>query len=426
MFSSLRAAASWRHLLGSSLAALALSAHSADPGLSYERALQLAQEQSAMLRARRASAEGASALEVSAAQLPDPKLAAGIDNLPINSADRFSLTRDFMTMRQIGWMQDMPNADKRKARGEIAAARTSRERAQLASERVMVERGASQAWLARYYAEQRLSAFGALDAENRLLRDTVNARVASGRAMPADAAMVRQESVALDDRRDELERDVAKARAALRRWLGNTADEPLSGEPPSLQTQIDKLRGDTASGRLERHAELVTFAPMIEMARAEGREAEAAKKGDWSWGVMLSKRGPAFSDMVSLQVSFELPLWADKRQDPQIEARRKDVERIEAEREEMRRRLVLEIETQLAEEAELERKLARLRSRSVPLAEERVSLTLASYQAGRGDLGAVLASRKELVETRLRAIDIAAQRAALRAQLNTHFLKDHP
>ena len=279
--------------------------------------------------------------------MPDPRLTAGIDNLPVTGADRYSIARDFMTMRQIGWMQDVPNAEKRKARGEVAAARTARERAQLAAERVMIERETAQAWLVRHYAEQRLAAFNALETENRLLRDTVNARIASVRAMPADATMARQEALTLDDRRDELERDVAKARAALRRWVAEAGDLPLTGEPPVFPVHTEHLRG-----QIQRHAELSVYGPTAEVARAEGREIEAAKRGDWSWGVAYSKRGSAFSDMVSLQLSFELPLWAGRRQDPQIAARQKEVERIEAERDDARRRIVAEIDAHLAEDAE--------------------------------------------------------------------------
>ena len=48
-----------------------------------------------------------------------------------------------------------------------------------------------------------------------------------------------------------------------------------------------------------------------------------------------------------------------------------------------------------------------------------VRLTLASYEAGRADLGAVLAARRDAAEARLRVIDLEAQRQAVRARLAT-------
>ena len=423
MFAFPRAAAPARRIVAAllwSLIACAASA-GAQPGLGHDEAIALALQRSAMLQSRSAATAGAAAFERSAAQLPDPKLSLSLDNLPINTNDRFSLTRDFMTQRQIGWSQEVPNAAKRQARAEAAVARTARERAQLGAERIAVRREASLAWLARYFAGQRLAALDALDAENDLLRSTVTARIAGGKAAPADAVIAQQETLALADRRGELERDVAKARAALRRWVGDAADDALVGAPPAFVEPHD-----AAAARFDTHPELAAFEPMAEIARAETREIEAAKKGDWSWSVGFAKRGPAYSDMVSVQFSFDLPLWARQRQDPQIESRRIDAERIDSEREDARRRIVGEVESLRADAAELAGRIARLQTRALPLADERVALTLASYQAGRGDLVSVLAARKDLIETRLRLIELSAAQAQVRAQLDSHLVKEAP
>jgi outer membrane protein TolC len=309
-------------------------------------------------------------------------------------------------------MQEVPNTQKRKARVEAASALTARERALLSAERQVVRRDTALAWLKRYYAEKELALFGSLEAENRVLQDTVNARVASGRALPVDATMARQEALQLADRRDQLIRERAQAKAALKRWVGDLADAPLSGVPPPLAADPAHLLKN-----LEQHAELAAFQPMARMAAAEAREAEARKKGDWGWEVSYAQRGPSYSNMVSFQVSFELPLFASTRIDPQILAKRKEVERIEAERQEELRRHAEEIESELAEQEQLARQLARLRDAALPLAEERVRLLMASYSAGRTDLAAVLAARRERAETQLRTIEREAELAELRARL---------
>jgi outer membrane protein TolC len=175
-----------------------------------------------------------------------------------------------------------------------------------------------------------------------------------------------------------------------------------------------------------RHVELAAFEPMVRMATAEVREAQAGKKGDWGWEVAYQKRGSEFSDMVSVQLSFELPLFAAKRQDPQIYAKRKEIARIEAERDEKLRERLQDIEGQLAQQEELTRRLTRLRETALPLADERVRLTMASYQAGRSDLNAVLVARRDRIETRFNVIQTEAQLAALRAQLAYLFTEDRP
>lgn len=398
------------------LAALAPSAAWAAPdaaSLSYAEALELARQAAPALRAQQATLAGSSALAPAASTLPDPRLSVGIENLPIAGPDRWSTTRDAGTMQRIALMQEMPNRAKRDAREQVAQARIERDRATLAATELAVRREAGLAWLAVHFAEARLSQVAGLQRENRLLQDTLPARIAAGSAMPAELTMARQEALAIADRTDELARDVRKARVELRRWIGERAAAPLQGAAPAMDVNGDALRSS-----LPHHAELAPYAPMRAMAQAEVAEADAEKRGDWSWEVAYSRR-PRYDDMVSFQLSFDLPWQRDRRQQPQIEAKRREIERIEAEREELLRRHAAETDAMLAELQALDTQAERLRAAGLPLAAERVALATAAYQAGRGDLAAVLTARSQVLETQLRAIDLDAQRAALRLRLST-------
>lgn len=392
---------------------LNLAAVPAQAALSLADARTLAESRAPMLAARRASVEAAQSLVTSAAELPDPKISAGVENLPIGGPMRWQISADGMTQRSFAWMQDMPNAAKRAARRDGAEARAAKEAAMLAAERLAVRREVTQAWLMRYYAEQRITAFAALREENRLLIETLPARVAAGKAMATDLTMARQDALMLADRHDELLRERAQAQATLARWLGDAAAQPLAGTPPALLPDAAALRE-----AIDRQPELQAFEPMRRMAASEMREAEAMRRGDWSWQVMYSRRNPMFGDMVSFQLSFELPLWGEKRQEPQVTARRREMERLDGEREDLRLRRREEIDLQLAELDELERKLQRLKSESVPLAEQRVALALAAYEGARGDLAAVLTARRDRAELALRDIELQARRHALRARLS--------
>ncbi|HZP86594.1 MAG TPA: TolC family protein [Burkholderiales bacterium] len=386
-------------------------AWSAEP-LTFERALELAERQAPALAARHAAVESAHSAAQAAGRLPDPKLALGVENLPISGEERFTLTRDFMTMRKIGVMQEVPNAGRRRAQLDAANALVARERAAETAERLAVRREAASAWINRYYAERQLALFEALEAENKVLQDTVKARVAAGRALPADAAMARQEALGLADRRDELERELAKSKAALHRWIGVSADEPLAGMPRVARLDAEHLRG-----ALERHPELAAYTPMAQMAAAEVREIDAGRRPDWSWELSYGRRGSQFGDMSSVQVSFNVPFFGSTRRNALALAKQHEVARVDAEREDMLRRHRAELEGWLAEQEELERKLARVRDAALPLADERVRLTLASYQSGRAGLDAVLAARRERAETRLREIQAEGALDALRARL---------
>ncbi len=385
----------------------------ASAALSFDETTRLAREQAPALQAQRSALDGAQALLPAAATLPDPRLIVGLDNLPVTGADRFSTSADFMTMQRIGLMQEVPNAAKREARTAGAQARIERERATLAVTELAVRRDAALAWLAVYFAESRAGQLSGLERENQLLQDTLDARIASGQALPAERTMARIDALMIADRRDDALRDVERARASLRRWVGARAAEPLEGGPPALQVSAEQLRAD-----LHRHAELAPYDAMQAMARAEAREADAEQRGDWGWELVYSRR-PLYGDMMSFQLVFDLPWDRERRQQPQLVAKQREAERIEAERADTLRRHAEEIDAQLAELKALDAQHARLQRQALALNSERVALALASYQAGRGDLGTVLTARREAVETRLRLIDLDAQRAALRVRLNT-------
>lgn len=381
--------------------------------IGFEQALQLAEQRSAALAARQATADGAQQARTAAGQLPDPKLAVGVENFPVSGPDRFSWNRESMTMRRVGVMQDVPNAAKRAAQREAAGAKAERERSMLETERLAVRREAALAWLSLHFAEKKLAAFGALELQNRLLQDTLAARVTSGAASPSEALMARQDALDLADRRDELLAGVEQARALLKRWTGDQPDLSADGEAPDLQPDLSRLLGD-----LDRHVDLRAFTPMLAMAQADVDEARAMRQGDWGWEVAYANRARAFGDMVSFQLTFELPVSKATRQEPVIASRQKEVERLQAERDDALRRVRADVGAQVVELQRLERALQRQQGQTLPLAQERAQVTLASYQTGRADLGAVLAARKNAIEAQLRALDLQSQVFAQRARLS--------
>ena len=391
-------------------------------GLGFEEALRVAAERAPLLKVRAASVRGAAALQASATELPDPKLSVGIDSLPINGPDRGSLTRDNFTQRQLGWTQDVPNRAKRAARSDAALARTAREQALLQTEQLTVRRETGLAWLAVSFAYKRLQLFDDLIGQQRLLQGTANAQLAAGKIAPADVSAIELEALSLADRRDDLQRDVQQALAALRRWTGPISTPGLSG----LSGEVPQLTVDPAwlQANIERSAEVAAFTPLRAVADADMREAEAAKGGDWSWGIRYGKRGPAYSDFLSVQLTFDLPLSPETRQQPLIQARQKELERIQAERDETLLQQTQAIETSLNELTETTSKLERLRQHILPLARQRSEFTLAAYQSGRDKLASVLEARKQQTEMGLRALELQARQTAVQWRLNS-FIAEH-
>jgi outer membrane protein, heavy metal efflux system len=380
--------------------------------LTFDAALELATRSSPDIAVQTASVEAAQSASIAAGRLPDPKLTVGVENYPVTGEERGSLTRDFMTMRKVGLMQDVPNGGKRQARAAAAVADAERAQAERRVSVLTVRRDTALAWLARYYLERRGALFDELDRENQLFTQSVQAQFAGGRGMPADVVAPKQEAAEIADRRDMLASEIAKSRAALRRWVGPTGDEPLIGDPPALTLDAERLRG-----HIHEHPELAVFVPMTQVAQAQVHEAEAAKRPDWGVELSYGRRGSAFSDMVSLQFTLDLPLFARTRQDPQIAAKRQELNRVEAQRDAMFRDHTQELDAELAEYEVTTRQLARLREVHLPLAQQKVDYQFASYRAGKADLTTVLNARRELIDERLKEIELDGKRAATAARL---------
>jgi outer membrane protein, heavy metal efflux system len=380
--------------------------------LSFKDALSIATRSSPDIAVQTARVESARSSAKAAGALPDPRLVVGVDNLPVTGAEQGSLTRDFMTMRKIGVMQEIPNAGRRDAQETEAAAAIEQAQAEQRIAILSIRRDTALAWLTRYYLERKAALLDDLERENSLFDQTVQARFSAGNGNPADVIEPKQEAADIADRRDALAADLARAKSALKRWVGDAAVEALAGDPPELSVDTTLLEG-----HVHEHPELAVFVPMAEKAQAEVHEAEAAKRPDWGVELSYGRRGSDFSDMVSLEVTIGLPIFGGSRQDPLIAAKRQDLSRIESERDAMLRDHTQELEANLAEYEVRTRQLARLRNVRLPLARQKVDYQFATYRAGKADLSAVLTARRELIDVRMTEVELDGQREATLAKL---------
>lgn len=393
------------------LAAVLLSLPAA--ALTLDEALRQAEREAPSLAAQAAQVDALRSSAIPAGALPDPKLLLGLQNVPIEGADRGRLDREPMTMQMVGLMQEVPNRAKRRARIDVAQAGVERATLEQRVELLKVRRQTALAWISARAVEEKLALFQTLYGENDLLVKAVRARLAGGRGQPADSVGPRQEAALLAEQEDQLQQSRAQQRAALRRWIGPRADEPLAGRLPNWPVDAEHYRHN-----LQRHPELALFDPMTDEAQAEIRQAVAEKKSDWSWELAYQKRGEEFGDMMSVQFSFDLPLFPGSRQNPRIAAKQATLSQLEAEREAAEREHAQQLADDLAEYQRLDRALHRSQDSLLPLAEEKVALTLAGYRAGVGELASVIAARRELVEARLKHIDFEQARALTSARLH--------
>jgi len=382
--------------------------------LPLEEALRIAESRSAQLAAQRASADAAAALIDAAGQNPDPRLVVGIENVPVEGGNAWSLTADSMTMRKVGVMQDFTRGSKLQARTARQDAEARREAALVEMQRAELRREVALAWLERYYTARSRAVVDALAAEARLRSDASAAELAAGRGSASDALAARALRATLVDRQLELDRQSRRAEAMLSRWLGDDAGrEPVA--PPDI-TRIGHHAGNLEAN-LDKHPHLAMYGPMVEMAQAEVRLAESAKQADWSVEVSYGVRGPAYENMASVMFRMDLPIFSGKRQDPGIASKRRAADAALAQAEDARRKHVADIRASLAEWEIAKARLERQRADIVPYAEERARLAQSAYGGGRADLASVFDARRMVLDARLSAVAAEAELARAWAAL---------
>jgi outer membrane protein, heavy metal efflux system len=405
-----------RSLLG----ALALVAAGAAPAthaqsLGLGEAIRIATRDAPALTAQDAAIRAAREAGIGAGELPDPKLIVGVENLPAEGGDQFSFTRDFMTMRKIGVMQEFPREEKRELRGERAAAEIRRETAVRDATVANLRRDVALAWIDAWAAERQLTLLKDLEREFQLAVASTQAALAGGKGQASDAFMARQSAAQAGDRLIEARRGIDRARAQLARWVGPASARPLADAPDF--TRLAHAHESLLAG-LEAHPHLAMYGPIEAVAQAELKLAEAAKRPDWSLEVAYAQRGPAYTNMLSVMVRIDLPIFEAKRQNPMIAAKLAVVEQVRAQAEDARRAHLAEIRTWLADWHAAVERTRQFDAQQVPLARERSETALAAYRGGKGEIAGALEARRNEIETRLAHLMVTADAARAWAQLN--------
>lgn len=386
-----------------------------DPAdLSLRSAITAALERSQALAAPAANARAARELAVAAGQRPDPVLRLSLNNVPINGADRWSTTNDFMTMQSVGIMQTLPSQAKRQARSqkfEREAEASLEQKQMLATE---IQRETAVAWFELRAIELKVSLLKVqIDEAGRQVLATKTA-FRSGRGSQTDGIAAREALSRLEQALLQMQADQASARGALARWTGLASGIALNDPLPISSSSLD---AQPFSSTLDQHIALRAMQARVEAARANAEVMRLEREPDWSVELMLSKRGPQYSDMMSVGLSVPLTWDRPQRQDRELAASLAQADALEAELNEARRERQLDMERQHQNWRAALAQLQLIDRDRLPLAQQRVEAVLATYRSGTTPLTTVLEARQAALMLATERIDIELQAARLWAAL---------
>ena len=389
------------------LAALLLPGIACAEPLSFDQALSLAAQRSEAVRAALASASGAREAVHSAGQLPAPMLRAGIDNLPVTGADRFSTTSEPMTMKRIGISQEWLSADKRAAREGAARAMAEREAVQADIAQADARLQAALAYVDAWYAGESLKL--TVQTEHHLHEElaAARARLAAASAGSAEVLQLSSAQGIAQDESEEARQQQAVALVALARWVGFRPESLASAPTFQLPAEPDYLARHPALASLDRAAEV---------ARRNATVAAKERTPNWTWEVGYGQR-TGFSDLVSVGVSIPLQVAPAQRQDRESAARLALVDKAEAELAEATRSAAADYRAQASDAARLQQRIERWRSAVAAPARQRTAAALAAYRSSPGSLSTLFEARHAELEAQRKLLALQRELARAQAQL---------
>ena len=410
---------SWRICWVPLAAMIAAQAAQAQP-VGYEEALEAARAEQPVLEAGALRVEARRAAADAVGELPDPRLRAGVMNLPVTGPAAFEIDRQLPTQIAVGIEQEIPNLARRRARSGLASSEIRLAEARLGMTERNVLADAGGAWVSLYYAQRRMDLARTALADLREFVPVANSAVATGSARPAESLAIRRELLEIEDAITAIEASRETAQARLSRYIA--ADQPVAhGIAPSADVDPERLRLYLAT-----NPELLLADAESERSEAGVRLARSEKRPDFGVSVTYGRRNPDFGDVVSVMGSVTLPIFTDRRQNPRIAAAEADAAAALAERHDRLRAVTARFEADLAAWRSAVRQWERARDELIPLARDRAALETASFAAGRADLVDVIAAKSALALLELEILEREQAAVEAAATLRLTYGEDRP
>jgi len=388
-------------------------------GLDLAGAERIAVERDAVLRQLATESVAMRERGVAEGQLMDPKLRFGAVNVPVDS---FSLDAEDMTMLEVGLSQEFPAGRTRELARRRMEQSASAAEAVSADRRLVVQREVRRAWTElAWVAQARRQVTEQVEWVDQM-RAAARARYASGEGRQLEVLQAGLDVAMLREQLLDLDREEAVRRAQLARWIGD--EEARQAEANALPARAALEPLATLEQRLLRHPAQQDFERRIDAARTAAELAEQRNRPGWmldlSYGFRSGEMsgGDSRSDMLSAMVSFDLPLFRGNRQDREVAAARAEARGLlDLHDDHVRemRAMLAEAWSRADRTAELERFYE---SELLPLAEQSVRAALLAYGSNRAMVDEVVAARRAALETTLKHLRLAADRAQAQYDLD--------
>lgn len=391
---------------------------------SLAQAIKKAQENDPWLEGSRFRQQSLEALSVQAGSLPDPTVSLGLGNININNSDAMGKG---VNNYNVGISQMF-------SRGNSLS--LQREQLNTLSQMqplVREDRNASTAvtvshlWLEILRSQQTIRLIEQDRSLFEHLVDIVQSSyaTASGRTRQQDLVRAQLELTRLEDRLTMLRQNQENQLALLAEWLGDYSDLSID-TTEILPLSIDSLaKNDGKENRdlievLIAHPKVASIDRKIKAGELGVRLAKQSYKPQWGVNAnyMASTKDDDQPDVMSVGISFDLPLFTGKKQDKQVQAAIADNEEVKTERALALRQLRAGFEAAKSNYLRLIERKELFDTRLLKEMSEQAEASLTAYTNDDGDFAEVVRARITELNAKIESLNIDVETQKAIAQIN--------
>lgn len=360
-------------------------------------------------------------LSVAAAQLPDPLLKAGVVSLP---TDTFNLGQEAMTQVQFGLIQKFP-----RGRTRALTSRQIRQRSEgldetIRDQKLQIILAVREQFL-EILKQQHLAHINGEAIEVFAdLADIIQDYYATGRVHQEDVFQAAVELAKVEERATRILQEEDRARARLATWIYAAAYQNLERDWPRLSSQSSTV---VIKNKLPDHPRILALGKNIAASETGVELAREKYKPEFSFDLTYGGRGGTYpdgrsrSDLLSLMMVMDLPLFTAKRQDRVMASRLAKSSAAMFTRDDIFRRMQSEIDLHSATWQRQQERIELFNSTLLPQAAYSSEASFEAYQSFFGDLTTLL--RAQITEFELRLDHARLQAEALKTNARLLYLE---
>lgn len=418
--------------------------------LPLNEAIQQAKENDPWLVGSRHYQDSIESMSIAAGSMPDPKMSLGLANI---ASDTFDFAQEGMTQFKVGISQNFPRGDTLELRRKQLKITGNQYPLLREDRRAKISVETAKLWFDIYKAQESIALIETDRSLFEQLADVAQASYSStiGKTRQQDIVRAQLELTRLDDRLSILRQNKEMTGQKLNELLNNYHGEEVSNdnekfkygsdislpsELPNIRLLYESLSGSSQKVDIQKLFQFLAKHPIVkamdQKIQANSSNIDLAKqKFKPEWGVSASygvrdntPNGVARSDLFSVAISFDIPLFTGSKQDKELQSAISNHAAVKTEKWLLIRKLQAQFETNRAHLNRLNDRQELFRTQLLPQMHDQSEASLTAYTNDDGDFAEVVRSRIAELNALIDALSIDVERQKIIVQLNYFFVEN--